>query len=132
MDTLMFFKAVNALKELPCGQFSKRQFEQVASRHLVGMSSASSVFENLRELGLVTKIGEEDCSIILDRKWGGEEQNITIEEYKSLPQCVLNALDWYVCPRVRYWYVVNHLAIAQEIANRKAELSKEFDLLNSL
>jgi hypothetical protein len=131
MNTLMFFKAVNALKELPCGQFSKRQFEQVASRHLVGMSSASSVFENLRDMGLVTKVREEDCSTILDSRWG-DEQNITFEQYQALPQCVLNALDWYVCPRVRYWYVVNHLAIAQEIANRKAELSKEFDLLNSL
>lgn len=131
MNTLMFFKAVTALKEMPCGQFSKRQFEQVASRHLVGMSSASSVFENLRDMGLVTKVKEEDCSIILDSRWG-DEQNITIEEYKCLPQCVLNALDWYVCPRVRYLYVVNHLAIAQEIANRKIALSKDFDLLNSL
>lgn len=131
MNTMMFFKAVTALKEMPCDQFSKRQFEQVASKHLIGMSSASSVFENLRDMGLVTKVREEDCSIILDSRWGGE-QSITLEEYQSLPQCVLDALDWYVCHRVRYWYVVNHLAIAQEIANRKAELSKEFDLLNSL
>ena len=131
MYTLMFFKAVTALKEMPCGQFTKKDFEKVASPHLIGMTSASTIFESLREMGLVTKVREEDCTIIKDCRWG-DPQNITLEEYKALPQCVQDALDWYVCPRVRHWYVVNHLAIAQEIANRKMELSKEFDLLNSL
>ena len=131
-NNTLFFKTVTALKEMPCGEFSKKQYEKVLNQHLCGgfYPLASTLFEHLRMMNFVVLKREEDLSVITDQ-WG-DEMNITKAQYDALPLCVQSALDWKVCPRVRNWYVVNHLAIAQEIANRKMALSKDFDLLNSL
>lgn len=126
----VFFKAITALRELPCGDFSKKQYEMVASKHLCGFTSASSIFESLREMGLVTLAYQEDLSVVTDG-WN-DVMELTATQYKALPSCVQDALNWKVSPRCRNWYRVNHLALVQEISKRKMQLSKEFDLLNSL
>lgn len=132
-DNTLFFKTVTALKELgalPGLEFTKKAFEKQASPHLYGYTSPAVLFEHLRDMGLVTLVRKEDLSIVMDR-WG-DEQNITLAQYEALPMCVQDALDWKVSPRVRHWYKVDFLAIAQEVANRKKALMKDFDLLNSL
>lgn len=132
-NTTLFCNAVDVLKELgslPEAEFTKKAFEEKAYDRLRGYTSPSTVFENLRDMGLVTLVRKEDLSIVIDN-WG-DEQNITMAEYNALPQCVQDALDWKISPRVRHWYKVNHLAMVQEIACRKAQLNKEFCMLNSL
>lgn len=132
-NNTLFCKAVDVLKELgslPEAEFSKKTFELMATPHLYGYTSPSTVFENLRDMGLITLVRKEDLSIVVDNY--GDEQDITMEEYNALPQCVQNALDWKISPRVRHWYRVNHLAVAQEIEARKAQLKKEFCVLDSL
>ena len=132
-NTTLFCKAVGVLKELgslPEAEFTKKDFEEKAYDRLRGYTSPSSVFENLRDMGLVTLVRKEDISVIID-DWG-EPMDITAVQYKNLPECVKDSLHWEVSPRVRHWYKVNFLAMAQAIAERKEQLSKEFDLLNSL
>lgn len=132
-NNILFCKAVTALKELgslPDVEFTKKTFELMATPHLYGYTSPSTVFETLREMGLVTLVRKEDISVIIDDC--GEPMDITVVQYKNLPECVKDSLHWEVSPRVRHWYKVNFLAMAQAIAERKEQLSKEFDLLNSL
>lgn len=132
-NNTLFCKAVTALKELgslPDVEFTKKTFELMATPHLYGYTSPSTVFETLREMGLVTLVRKEDISVIIDDC--GEPMDITVVQYKNLPECVKDSLHWEVSPRVRHWYKVNFLAMAQAIAERKEQLSKEFDLLNSL
>ena len=126
----VFVHAVIALKEMPNEDFSKKQFEDVAGKYLVGFSSASTIFEHLRSMGLVEMTHQEDMSIVTDR-WG-DTKELTVVQYNALPDCVRDALDWEVVPRYRNWYRVNHLAVAQEIEARKAQLKKEFCMLDSL
>ena len=132
-NNTLFCKAVDVLKELgslPEAEFTKKTFELMATPHLYGYTSPSTVFETLRGMGLVTLVRKEDISVIID-DWG-EPMDITAVQYKNLPECVKDSLHWEVSPRVRHWYKVNFLAMAQAIAERKEQLSKEFDLLNSL
>lgn len=132
-NNTLFCKAVDILKELGSlseAEFTKKTFELMATPHLYGYTSPSTVFENLRDMGLITLVRKEDLSIVVDKL--GDEQNITMAEYNALPQCVQDALDWKISPRVRHWYKVNFLAIAQEIALRKEQLSKDFRMLDLL
>ena len=132
-NNILFCKAVTALKELgstPDLEFTKKTFELIATPHLRGYTSPSTVFETLRGMGLVTLVRKEDISVVTDH-WG-EPMDITAVQYENLPECVKDSLHWEVSPRVRHWYKVNFLAMAQAIADRKTALSKEFDLLNSL
>lgn len=126
----VFVHAVIALKEMPDVDFSKKQFEDVAGKYLVGFSSASTIFEHLRSMGLVEMSYQEDMSVVTDR-WG-DPKELTGVQYNALPDCVRDALNWKISPRCRNWYRVNHLAVAQEIEARKAQLNKEFCMLNSL
>ena len=126
----VFVHAIMALKEMPNEDFSKKQFEDVAGKYLVGFSSASTIFEHLRSMGLVEMTHQEDMSVVTDR-WG-DPKELTVVQYNALPDCVRDALDWKVVPRYRNWYRVNHLAVAQEIEARKAQLRKEFCMLDSL
>lgn len=126
----VFVHAVIALKEMPNEDFSKKQFEDVAGKYLVGFSSASTIFEHLRSMGLVEMTHQEDMSVVTDR-WG-DPKELTVVQYNALPDCVRDSLDWKVVPRYRNWYRVNHLAVAQEIEARKAQLKKEFCMLDSL
>lgn len=130
-NNTLFCKTVEVLKDLgsiPDAEFTKKAFEEKARS--VFYASPSNVFETLRRMGLVTLVRKEDISVVTDH-WG-EQMDITAVQYKNLPECVKDSLHWEVSPRVRHWYKVNFLAIAQEIARRKEQLSKEFDLLNSL
>ena len=132
-NATLFCKAVAVLKELgslPEAEFTKKTFEERAYDSLRGYTSPSTVFENLRDMGLVTLVRKEDLSIVVDNY--GDEQDITMEAYNALPQCVQNALDWEISPRVRHWYKVNHLAMVQEIACRKKQLMEEFRMLDLL
>lgn len=132
-NNILFCKAVTVLKELGSlseAEFTKKDFEERAYGRFRGYTSPSTVFENLREMGLVTLVRKEDISVITD-DWG-EQMDITAVQYENLPECVKDSLHWEVSPRVRHWYKVNFLAMAQAIADRKTALSKEFDLLNSL
>lgn len=126
----VFAHAVIALKEMPNEDFSKKQFEDVAGKYLIGFSSASTIFEHLRSMGLVEMTHQEDMSVVTDR-WG-DPKELTVVQYNALPDCVRDSLDWKVVPRYRNWYRVNHLAVAQEIEARKAQLKKEFCMLDSL
>ena len=126
----VFVHAIMGLKEMPNEDFSKKQFEDVAGKYLVGFSSASTIFEHLRSMGLVEMTHQEDMSVVTDR-WG-DPKELTCVQYNALPDCVRDALDWKISPRYRNWYRVNHLAVAQEIEARKAQLKKEFCMLDSL
>ena len=126
-----FVKSVKVLKAMPaCGEFSKKHFEQMARPLFVGCTSPSTIFEHLREMGLVVLAHKEDLSIVVDR-WG-DEQDITFEQYQDLPACVQDALDWDIRPRCRNWYRVDYLALAQMVADRKSQLMAELAVLNSL
>lgn len=132
-NNTLFCKAVDVLKELGSlseAEFTKKDFEERAYERFRGYTSPSTIFENLRDMGLVTLVRKEDLSIVMDN-WG-DEQNITMAEYNALPQCVQDALDWNISVRVRHWYKVNHLAMVQEIASRKEQLSKDFRMLDLL
>ena len=132
-NNILFCKAVTVLKELgslPDVEFTKKTFELMATPHLYGYTSPSTVFETLREMGLVTLVRKEDISVVID-DWG-EQMDITAVQYKNLPECVKDSLHWEVSPRVRHWYKVNFLAMAQAVAERKEQVSKELDQLNSL
>lgn len=126
----VFVHAVIALKEMPDADFSKKQFEDVAGKYLVGFSSASTIFEHLRSMGLVEMSYQEDMSVVTDR-WG-DPKELTGVQYNALPDCVRDALNWKISPRCRNWYRVNHLAVAQEIVSRKKQLVEELSLLDSL
>ena len=126
----VFVHAVIALKEMPDADFSKKQFEDVAGKYLVGFSSASTIFEHLRSMGLVEMSYQEDMSVVFDR-WG-DPKELTDVQYNALPDCVRDALNWKISPRCRNWYRVNHLAVAQEIEARKEQLSKDFRMLDLL
>ena len=132
-NNTLFFKAVtvlNGLGSLPDVEFTKKAFEQLASPSFKGYTSPSTVFETLRDMGLVTLTRKEDLSIVENGR--GCQQDITIEEYEALPMCVKNALNWEVSHKVRNWYVVNRTALAQEIARRKKQLIEELNLLDYL
>lgn len=128
-----FVKSVKVLRTMPttsCGEFSKKQFEKVAHPLFIGCTSPSTIFEHLREMGLVILSSKEDLSVIVDR-WG-DEQDISFEEYNNLPSCVRNALEWDVTPRYRNWYKIDYLALVQMVADRKSKLMFELAELNSL
>ena len=126
-----FVKSVKVLKAMPtCGDFSKKQFEQMAHPLFVNCTSPSTIFEHLREMGLVVLAHKEDLSIVVDR-WG-DEQDITFEQYQDLPACVQDALDWDIRPRCRNWYRVDYLALAQMVSERQMQLSRDLAALNSL
>lgn len=132
-NNTLFYKAVTVLEELnslPGTEFTKKAFEQLATPSLKGYTSPSSVFETLREMGLVTLVRKEDFSIVKNEY--GYEQDITKAEYEALPMCVKSALNWEFSPRVRNWYKVNILAIGKEVATRKEQLSKDFRMLDLL
>lgn len=88
------------------------------------------MFEHLRTMNLVVLVRVEDLSYMTDHY--GDEQEISISEYEALPECVKMALDWKVCPRVRHWYKVDDAAVQHETNQRKKEVIREYDLLNSL
>ena len=126
-----FVKCVKVLTVMPsCGEFSKKQFEQMAQPLFVGCTSPSTIFEHLREMGLVVLVRQEDLSVVVDR-WG-DKIDITKAQYDALPKCVQDALDWDFSPRTRNWYRVDYLALAQMVSDRKSQLMAELAVLNSL